>query len=186
MRPLRFFLALTFGCCTGLALEQGTNQNAIAQTESQVRSLTRSDVHLIMPRYLPKSFRLTDFKINNNEGYKAVYQGANSCNFSIQAYTPSPRSTSLTNVVRSWNVKSEIFETVELIEFKSDISSDPKYLAVEARFSQLDYYLKFKCGKFSFNHQEATRIIQSLEVKNSLDLKLLRLQKLDQLRNKQR
>lgn len=66
--------------------------NVFAQTTSQVSNLTQADVPLVIPKYLPKGFRLTNFEV------KKIIALFNTGVFSLLMLLTSPRAIAQTAV----------------------------------------------------------------------------------------
>ncbi|GFZ92433.1 hypothetical protein [Okeania sp. KiyG1] len=79
-------------------------QKVFARTSDEISQLREAGVPVIMPSYTPQSFQLTNFTIHKSGGgepyYKATYQGANRCLFSING-SKAGWGDNLT-IIRTW------------------------------------------------------------------------------------
>lgn len=174
------------------------NQSAIAhnpkqhplirQQVSQIRRLrNKAGIPLVMPTYIPRGFRLTEFVVNIDDNgehgsYDALYKGPNNCQIGVngadggwgagQSITQKIVNTMLLGKlileteleIATWKPTNSLF-TLATPQYGDQPFSKPKYSPIKS-FPKAGYIFDFKCQNKMFNLKEASKILQSLQLFN--------------------
>lgn len=159
---------LITGCFLSLAVE-----SALAQTTNQLRQLKKVGVPVIMPTYVPRNFRLIDFKFEAYENekygqYKATFKGPNNSCFEIEGDNGGQGAGE--TVIRQWIVNTRFFGKVHLEEAIFDASGRGSRSWLQANIfieigDGVNYFFysghKSNCNRIST--QEASEVIKSFK-----------------------
>lgn len=184
---LSIYNLISFGvfCSSSLLTDIANSQSAIAHNLQhhplvrkhipQIRRMrkVKRSLPLVMPTYIPRRFRLADFLVDDGiyPSYTAVYKGANACEFTIGAG------------VGGWGggpgdiktiVNTKLFGKVELnenlpghaIALIAEVTPGSRYRPPIKGFPYAGYIFYFECKNKLFSIQEASKILQSMQMFN--------------------
>lgn len=171
-------VTLVISCICNLSIDTETNQNAVAQTASQIRLLRDCGIPTVLPSYIPPGFKLTNFQVEACKPrlahYDATYKGSNNCSFNVLG---ANGGWGAFGPVRQWDVITPLFGKIILEEHSSEIiPPNPNNLrasvipdsksgiVVIPGFPKAGYTFSFSCKYSVFSHQQASQILKSVQI----------------------
>ena len=171
-------VTLVISCICNLSIDTETNQNAVAQTASQIRLLRDCGIPTVLPSYIPPGFKLTNFQVEACKPrlahYDATYKGSNNCSFNVSG---ANGGWGANGPVRQWDVITPLFGKILLEEYDGSERIPPvPYLTagvipdsesgrgVIPGFPKAGYIFSFSCKYGVFSPQQASQILKSVRI----------------------
>jgi hypothetical protein len=160
MKIKNFVVTLIIACVGSFPINTSIDQRAVAQTSAQRQKLKALGLPLVLPSYIPPGFQLKEFNLfkgpDKNDNYRALYQGPNSCTFSVNSGPGigdevREKTHSLGATVLGSIYISEVFELEpRTISFIGNLDRN-RYLFFDGR-----------CSSSKFSLEEGKKIVRSL------------------------